>query len=178
MEPSTGLSGDRLVTRVLSPSSNSVVTLPADGFMGHLTRGELEGVYNFVKGAFLLFRNAAAHRPIQTQPRRQRTSSTPLTSAFACCQRRAQVAAGDGQAALSQGMESCALLPPSRRSRHCYGDDATVMQPPRHAAQPIVDPSLQRFRARDGVKTQPDAQRSELVRIEAGSPAAIHHTRS
>ncbi len=32
--------------------------------MGHLTRGELAGVYNYVKGAFLLFRNATAHRPI------------------------------------------------------------------------------------------------------------------
>jgi hypothetical protein len=32
--------------------------------MGHLTRGELGGVYDYVKGAFLLFRNATAHRPI------------------------------------------------------------------------------------------------------------------
>lgn len=64
VDPATGLSGDRLVTRVLGPTSNSAITLPADGFMGHLTRGELEGVYNYVKGAFLLFRNATAHRPI------------------------------------------------------------------------------------------------------------------
>lgn len=32
--------------------------------MGHLTRGGLEGVYRHVKGAFLPFRNATAHRPI------------------------------------------------------------------------------------------------------------------
>jgi len=64
VDPATGLSGDRLVTRVLSPSSGSAITLPADGFMGHLTRGEQEGVYHYVKGAFLLFRNATAHRPI------------------------------------------------------------------------------------------------------------------
>jgi len=64
VDPSTGLSGDRLVTRVLGPSSSSAITLPNDGFMGHLTRGELEGVYNYIKGAFLLFRNATAHRPI------------------------------------------------------------------------------------------------------------------
>jgi hypothetical protein len=64
VDPATGLSGDRLVTRVLSPSSGSTITLPIDGFMGHLTRGELEGVYNYVKGAFLLFRNATAHRLI------------------------------------------------------------------------------------------------------------------
>jgi hypothetical protein len=64
VDPATGLSGDRLVTRVLGPSSSSAITLPTDGFMGHLTRGELEGVYQYVKGAFLLFRNATAHRPI------------------------------------------------------------------------------------------------------------------
>lgn len=52
------------MTRVLGLSSSFAITLPTDGFMGHLTRGELEGVYNYVKGAFLLFRNATAHRPI------------------------------------------------------------------------------------------------------------------
>lgn len=64
VDPATGLSGDRLVTRVLGPSSSSAIALPTDGFMGHLTRGEREGVYSYVKGAFLLFRNATAHRPI------------------------------------------------------------------------------------------------------------------
>ena len=64
VDPAAGLSGDRLVTRVLGPSSNSAITLPTNGFMGHLTRGELEGAYQYVKGAFLLFRNATAHRPI------------------------------------------------------------------------------------------------------------------
>jgi len=64
VDPAIGLSGERLVTRVLSRSSSSAIMLPTDGFMGHLTRGELEGVYNYVKGTFLLFRNATAHRPI------------------------------------------------------------------------------------------------------------------
>lgn len=64
VDPATGLSGDRLVTRVLSPSSTSSITLPTDGFMGRLIRGESEGTYQYVKGAFLLFRNATAHRPI------------------------------------------------------------------------------------------------------------------
>jgi Protein of unknown function (Hypoth_ymh) len=64
VDPELGLSGDRLVTRVLNPSSSAAITLPADGFMGRLTGGELEGVYSYVKGAFLLFRNATAHRPI------------------------------------------------------------------------------------------------------------------
>lgn len=64
VDPSKGLSGDRLVTALLGPSSSNALTLPQDGFMGHLTRGELEGVYSYFKGAFLLFRNATAHRPI------------------------------------------------------------------------------------------------------------------
>lgn len=64
IDPGTGLSGDRLVTILLGPSSSTALALPQDGFMGHLTRGELEGVYNYFKGSFLLFRNATAHRPI------------------------------------------------------------------------------------------------------------------
>jgi uncharacterized protein (TIGR02391 family) len=64
VEPSTGLSGDRLVTSVLAPAKSTTIVLPEGGFMGQLTRGEREGLYNFFKGAFLLFRNATAHRPI------------------------------------------------------------------------------------------------------------------
>jgi hypothetical protein len=64
VDPAKGLSGDRLVTMLLAPSSKSSLSLSSDGFMGQLTSGELEGVYNFFKGAFLLFRNATAHRPI------------------------------------------------------------------------------------------------------------------
>ena len=59
-----GLSGDRLVTSLLSRSSPRALTLSSDGFMGQLTTGETEGAYSFVKGAFLLFRNATAHRSI------------------------------------------------------------------------------------------------------------------
>jgi hypothetical protein len=62
--PATGPSGDRLVTRELGPPSSSVITLPTDGFI----RGELEGVYNYVKGAFLLFRNAPRTARSRTQP--------------------------------------------------------------------------------------------------------------
>jgi hypothetical protein len=64
VDPGVGLSGDRLVTKLLAPSSEIALTLPEDGPMGHLTRGEREGVYYYFKGAFLLFRNATAHRPI------------------------------------------------------------------------------------------------------------------
>jgi len=64
VDPAMGLSGDRLVTNLLGPSSGSALTLPRAGFMGNLTGGEREGVYNYFKGAFLLFRNATAHRHI------------------------------------------------------------------------------------------------------------------
>jgi uncharacterized protein (TIGR02391 family) len=64
VQSGTGLSGDRLVTRLLSRSSSQGLVLSSDGFMGQLTTGEQEGTYSFVKGAFLLFRNATAHRPI------------------------------------------------------------------------------------------------------------------
>lgn len=64
VEPSRGDSGDRLVTSVLGPTSDARIELPADTFMGQFTRGEVTGVYHLVRGAFLLFRNAAAHRPI------------------------------------------------------------------------------------------------------------------
>ncbi len=64
VDSDAGLSGDRLVTSLLSRSSARALVLPSDGFMGHLTTGEQEGTYSFVKGAFLLFRNATAHRPI------------------------------------------------------------------------------------------------------------------
>lgn len=64
LDPTAGLSGNRLVTSLLAPSSTTCLSLPHDGFMGHLTSGEREGVYSFFKGSFLLFRNATAHRPI------------------------------------------------------------------------------------------------------------------
>lgn len=65
IDPSRGLSGDRLVTHLLASSSSERLTLSQDGFMGHLTSGERDGVYHYFKGAFLLFRNATAHRRIQ-----------------------------------------------------------------------------------------------------------------
>lgn len=64
VEPSHGLSGDRLITSLLGSNSQARVELPAASFMGPLTDGEANGFYHLVKGAFLLFRNAAAHRPI------------------------------------------------------------------------------------------------------------------
>lgn len=64
LDSGTGLSGDRLVTALFSRSSAQALALSSEGFMGQLTTGEREGAYSLVKGAFLLFRNATAHRPI------------------------------------------------------------------------------------------------------------------
>jgi len=64
VDPEMGLSGDRLVASLLAPSSRTSLTLPNDGFMGQLTRGEREGAYFYFRGVFLLFRNATAHRTI------------------------------------------------------------------------------------------------------------------
>lgn len=64
VETSRGLSGDRLVTSVLGPNSDTRIQLPTDTFLGPLTSGGRSGFYNLVKGSFLLFRNAMAHRPV------------------------------------------------------------------------------------------------------------------
>ena len=64
VDPTQGMSSDRLVTTLLGPASGGRIKLSGDSFLGHLTGGETEGAYNFVKGAFLLFRNATAHRLI------------------------------------------------------------------------------------------------------------------
>lgn len=68
VDASRGLSGDRLVTSVLGPNSDTRIKLPADTFLGSVTTGESSGFYNLVKGAFLLFRNAMAHRPVACTP--------------------------------------------------------------------------------------------------------------
>lgn len=64
VDPRRGLSGDRLVTSVLGPSAQAGTSVRSDGFLGHLTSGESTGLYHLFKGAFLLLRNATAHRAI------------------------------------------------------------------------------------------------------------------
>ena len=64
IDRSKGMSGDRLVSIVLGSNSPDRVILRPDGFLGNLTTGETEGFYGLVKGAFLMFRNSTAHRPI------------------------------------------------------------------------------------------------------------------
>jgi uncharacterized protein (TIGR02391 family) len=64
VDPAEGLSGEKLVTRVLGPNRDTRITLPSNGLLGQLTRGETTGAYHLIRGAFLLVRNATAHRPI------------------------------------------------------------------------------------------------------------------
>jgi uncharacterized protein (TIGR02391 family) len=64
LDGSAGLSGDKLVTAAFAPERSLVGRIPSDGFMGQLTNGEVKGLEYLVRGAFLLFRNATAHREI------------------------------------------------------------------------------------------------------------------
>jgi hypothetical protein len=68
VDPARGLSGDRLVTTVLDPSTESHAELREGTFLGPMTRGEATGFCYLVRGAFLLFRNSAAHRQIEMAP--------------------------------------------------------------------------------------------------------------
>jgi uncharacterized protein (TIGR02391 family) len=64
VDPSQGLAGGRLVAKVIGPDGSARTGLSSDTFMGQLTGGELEGLYQLTKGAFLLLRNSAAHREV------------------------------------------------------------------------------------------------------------------
>lgn len=65
VDPSRGLSGERLIEELLGPNSSSPLSLPPDGPFGALTGGERAGAYHLLRGAFLLVRNATAHRPLE-----------------------------------------------------------------------------------------------------------------
>lgn len=64
LDGATGLSGDKLVAAAFAAEGRLVGRIPSDGFMGQLTSGEVKGLEHLVRGAFLLFRNATAHRDI------------------------------------------------------------------------------------------------------------------
>jgi hypothetical protein len=64
IDQSRGLSGERLIEELLGPNSASPLKLPPDGPFGALTGGERAGAYYLLRGAFLLARNATAHRPL------------------------------------------------------------------------------------------------------------------
>ncbi|MGH9070325.1 MAG: hypothetical protein ACRDX8_03930 [Acidimicrobiales bacterium] len=76
IDPARGLSGDRLVTSLIAPSSRTSLRLPDDGFMGELTGGEREGAYNLLKAHFFC---SGTQLPIDrslTQHQKLRTSFT------------------------------------------------------------------------------------------------------
>jgi hypothetical protein len=60
-----GLSGEKLLEELLGPNSTARLVLPASGPFGALTSGERAGAHHLLRGAFLLARNATAHRPIE-----------------------------------------------------------------------------------------------------------------
>ena len=60
--PDEGLSGDQLINRLLAPTSAERIDLSGSGVHDPRTKGEQQGVFHLFKGAFLLFRNPAAHR--------------------------------------------------------------------------------------------------------------------
>jgi hypothetical protein len=66
--PQEGISGDRLVTRLLGPDSPERLSLSHAEPYSPETRGEAQGALHLFRGAFLLFRNAAAHRFIDYTP--------------------------------------------------------------------------------------------------------------
>jgi hypothetical protein len=64
VDPGRGLSGERLIEELLGPNSANPLSLSKEGPFGSLTGGERAGAYHLLRGAFLLARNATAHRPI------------------------------------------------------------------------------------------------------------------
>jgi hypothetical protein len=65
VDPQLGLSGDKLVEALLGPNAPTPLALPGHGPFGTLTGGERAGAHHLLRGAFLLARNATAHRPIE-----------------------------------------------------------------------------------------------------------------
>jgi hypothetical protein len=65
IDPTRGLSGDRLIEELLGPNTGTPLALPVEGPFGALTAGERAGVHHLFRGAFLLARNATAHKPLE-----------------------------------------------------------------------------------------------------------------
>jgi hypothetical protein len=64
IDPTRGLSGEKLIEELLGGNSANPLQLAADGPFGALTGGERAGAYYLLRGAFLLARNSTAHRPL------------------------------------------------------------------------------------------------------------------
>jgi len=68
VDPTKGLTGDALVTRLLGPNAPQKLALPPGNLLGPVTGGEDAGLMHLFKGAFLFARNPTAHRPIEYKP--------------------------------------------------------------------------------------------------------------
>jgi hypothetical protein len=66
--PEEGVTADRLISRLLGRDSPERLSLSQVDPYAPETRGEAQGVMHLFKGAFLLFRNAVAHRFIVYTP--------------------------------------------------------------------------------------------------------------
>jgi len=56
---------NQTVTAAFATNGKLGPKIPQDEFMGKLTGGEMKGLEYLLRGGFLLFRNATAHRNIQ-----------------------------------------------------------------------------------------------------------------
>ncbi len=68
VSPAQGMTAEQLVNRLLRPDSPERIELAGATALSPHTHGELQGAMYLFKGAFLLFRNAAAHRFLEYTP--------------------------------------------------------------------------------------------------------------
>lgn len=64
LDPTKGHSGEKLVSAAFDPKGILPAKVQKQSPIGELTAGEMTGLQHLVRGAFLLFRNSTAHRPI------------------------------------------------------------------------------------------------------------------
>jgi uncharacterized protein (TIGR02391 family) len=68
IDPARGLTAEKLINELLAKDSPTRIDLSGVASLGPVTAGEEQGVLHLFKGAFLLVRNAAAHRVVDYTP--------------------------------------------------------------------------------------------------------------